>query len=54
MSSFQNTKEIENRTVGSKVMTSGSMLTCFVQFSGYLNRFNSDFDPWIVVGKGIW
>ena len=53
MSSFQNTKEIGNSTVESKVMALGSMLTRFAWFSGYLNCFNSDFDPWIVVGKGI-
>ena len=45
MSSFQNTKEIENSTVGSKVMASGSMLMRFLRFSGYLNCFKFDFDP---------
>ena len=35
-------------------MTSESMLTCFSRFSQYLNRFNSDFDSWIVVGMRIW
>ena len=37
----------------SKVMASGSVLMHFVQFSRYLKRFNSNFDPRIVVGKGI-
>ena len=45
MSSFQKTKEIKISMVGSKVMTSGRMLTCFSRFSQYLNRFNSNFDP---------
>ena len=45
MSSFQNTKEIGNSMVESKVMALGSMLTRFARFSGYLNCFNSDFDP---------
>ena len=54
MSSFQNTKEIENITVGSNIMASRNELTRQTWFSRYLNRFNSDFDPWIVVGKGIW
>ena len=54
MSSFQKVKEIKNPTIGSKVMTSGSMLTRFSQLSQYLNRFNSDFDPWIVVRMRIW
>ena len=45
MSSFQKTKEIKIPTVGSKVMTLGSVLMCFSRFSQYLNRFNSDFDP---------
>lgn len=45
MSSFQNTKEIENLMVGSKVMALGSTLACFSQFSIYSNCFNSDFDP---------
>ena len=35
-------------------MTTGSVLTCFSWFSQYLNHFNSDFDPWIVVGIIIW
>ena len=54
MSSFHKAKEIKNPTVGSKVMTSGSALTHFSQFSQYLNHFNSDFDPWIVIGMIIW
>ena len=45
MSSFQKAKEIKNPTVGSKVMTSGSMMMFFSQFSQYLNYFNSDFGP---------
>ena len=44
---------IENSTVGSKVMASISVLTGFAWFFGYLNCFNSNFDPRIVVGKGI-
>ena len=35
-------------------MASGSELTHLACFSRYLNCFNSDFDPWVVVGKGIW
>ena len=54
MSSFQKTKEIKIIMVGSKVLTSESVLKCFSRFSQYLNRFNSDFDPWIVVGMIIW
>ena len=53
MSSFHNTKEFDISIVGSKVMALGSELTHFAWFSRYLNRFNSDFDPWIVVEKGI-
>ena len=53
MSSFHNTKENEISMVRSKVMASGSELMCFARFFGHLNRFNSDFNPWIVVGKGI-
>ena len=45
MSSFQKAKEIKNPSVGSKVMTLGSVLMCFSQFSQYLNCFNCDFDP---------
>ena len=45
MSSFQNTKEIGNPTVRSKVMALGIVLTRFAQFSGYLNYFNFDFNP---------
>ena len=45
MSSFQKTKEIKIPTVGSKFMTSGSVLMRFSQFSQYLNRFSSDSDP---------
>ena len=45
MSSFHNTKEIANLMVRLKVMASGSVLTCFARFSGYLNRFNSNFNP---------
>ena len=45
MYSFQNAKEIENLTIGLKVMASRSELVRFVWFSGYLNRFNSNFDP---------
>ena len=40
--------------VGSKVMTLESMLMCFSRFSQYLNCFNSDFDPWIVIWMRIW
>jgi len=41
--------------IGSKVMALGSILTHFLWFSRYLNHFNSNCDPWIVVGKGgIW
>ena len=54
MSSFQKTKYIKIKMVGSKVMTLGSVLMCISQFSKYLNRFNSDFSPWIVIGMGIW
>ena len=54
MSNFQNTKKIGNPMVGSKVMGSRSMLMCFARFFEYLHCFNSYFDPWIVVGKGIW
>ena len=54
MFSFQNTKEIKIPMVGSKVMTSRSMLMRFSRFSQYLNRFNSNFDSWIVVGMRIW
>jgi len=53
MSSFYNTKEIEIPTVGSKVMALRSELMCFSQFSRYLNHFDSDFNPWIFVEKGI-
>ena len=45
IASYQNTKEIEIPTVGSKVMASRIELTHFAQFSGYLNLFNSNFDP---------
>ena len=45
MSSFQKTKYIKIKMVGSKVMTLGSVLMCISQFSKYLNRFNSDFSP---------
>jgi len=45
MSSLQKTKEIENPTVGSKVMALESILMRFARFSRYLNYFNSDFDP---------
>jgi len=41
VSGFQNTKEIEIPTVGSKGMASRSELMHFAQFLGYLNRFNS-------------
>ena len=54
MSSFKKTKEIKIPIVQSKIMTSGNMLTRFSRFSQYLNCFNSDFDPWIVVGMRIW
>ena len=54
MSSFQKTKEIKFPMVRSKVMTLGSVLMHFWRFSQYLNHFNSDFNPWIVVGMRIW
>ena len=54
MSSFQNTKDIEILMVQSKVMALESELTRPALFSRYLNHFNSDFDLWAVVGKGIW
>ena len=54
MSNFQKTKEIKIPTVGSKVMTLGSILMRFSQFSQFLNCFNFNFDPWIVVGMRIW
>ena len=54
MSCFHKTKEIENPTVGSKVMASGTVLMYFSRFSIYLNCFNFDFDQRIVVGKEIW
>ena len=44
MSSFQNTEEIENPMVKSKVMALGSVLLSFAWFYGYLNCFNSNFD----------
>ena len=47
MFSFQNIKEIGNTMVGSIVMMH------FARFSGYLNYFNSDFNPWIIVGNRI-
>ena len=53
MSSFHKTEEIKIPTFGSNVMTLGSVLMCFSQFSQSLNRFNSDFDPWIVIGIRI-
>jgi len=53
MSSFQKAKEIKIPTVESKVMTSGSVLMRFSRFAQYLNWFNFDFDPWIVVGIRI-
>ena len=34
-------------------MGSGSELTRFAWFSWYLNRLNSDFDPWAIFLKGI-
>ena len=54
MSSFQNTKEIKIPTFGSKFMILRSVLMHFWRFSQYLNHFNSDFNPWIVVGMRIW
>ena len=54
MSSFHKAKELQNPTIGSKVMTSGRVLISFSQFSQHLNRLNSNFDPWIVVGMRIW
>ena len=39
--------------VESKVIASRSVLTHFARFSRYLNNFNYDFDPWMVVGKVI-
>jgi len=53
MCSFWNTKELEYQTVGSKVLASGSELMRFALFSGYLHRFKSNSNLWIVVGKGI-
>ena len=53
MSSFQNTWPLENQTVGSKVMASRSKLMRQAWFSRFLNRFNSNFDPWAVFGDGI-
>ena len=53
MYNFQNAKEIEILIVESKVMALRSELVRFVWFSGYLNRFSSNFDPQIVVGKEI-
>ena len=44
MSSFHNIKN-ENPTLRSKVMTSKSVMMRIIIFSGYLKRFNSDFDP---------
>ena len=35
-------------------MTSGSVLMRFSWFSQYLNRFNSNFDSWTIVGMRIW
>ena len=34
-------------------MALGNVLMRFLQFSEYLNYFNSDFVPLIVVGRGI-
>ena len=53
MCSFWKAKELGNPMVGSKVMALGNELVHFAQFSRYLNRFDSDFNPWVVVGKGI-
>ena len=53
MYSFQKSKGIENPTVKSNVMASRSELTRLARFSRYLNHFNFDFSPWIVIGKGI-
>ena len=53
MSSFQNTWPLENQTVGLKVMASRSELMRQAWFSRFLNRFNSNFDPWEVFGDGI-
>ena len=52
MSLFQKAKEIKIPIVGSKVMTSRSMLMHFSRFSQHLNGFNSN--PWIVVRMRIW
>ena len=54
MSSFHNTKEIKIQKIGSKVMISRSVLLRFSWVSQYLNCFNFDFDPWIVVRLRIW
>ena len=54
MSSFHKAKELKNPTIWSKVMTSRRVLISFSQFSQHLNRFNSNFDPWIVVRMRIW
>ena len=53
MSSFQNTWQNEIPMDGSKVMASRRKPTRLARFSRYLNRFNSNSDPWIVIGKGI-
>ena len=56
-SCFWKGMELENLTVGSKVMTPWSFsesIDALSQFSWYLDRPNSDFDPWIVVGMRIW
>ena len=39
--------------VGSKFMAMGSELIHLAWFSRYLNRFDFDFNPRIVVGKGV-
>jgi len=45
MSSFWKAKELKNPMVGSKIMTLRSKLMRPTWFLGYLNRFNSNFDP---------
>ena len=51
MSSFQKTKENKNPTTESKFMASRSELMCPIQLSRYPNRFNFNFDPWIVLER---
>ena len=53
MFSFQNTKDIAILIVRSQVMALGSELMHFARFPKYLNFFNSNFKPRIVIGKDI-